>query len=126
MAQQSAPLSDEERAELEALRAERAAREAAEQAARERAELEALRAEHQAAQAAQPQSATPSPAPRSACRAPSQEELDEDRRIAEARARGTRLMEPDDDLAMPLGQKIVLAVLALIVIIIVVMAKIVG
>ncbi len=41
----SDPLSPEERAELEQLRAEKAAREAQERARRERAELEALRAE---------------------------------------------------------------------------------
>ena len=41
----SDPLSPEERAELEQLRAEKAARVAKEQARRERAELEALRAE---------------------------------------------------------------------------------
>ncbi len=41
----STPLSDDERAELEALRAEKARREEAERARRERAELEALRAE---------------------------------------------------------------------------------
>lgn len=41
----STPLSDDERAELEALRAEKARREEAERARRERVELEALRAE---------------------------------------------------------------------------------
>ncbi len=41
----STPLSDDERAELEALRAEKARREEAERARRDRAELEALRAE---------------------------------------------------------------------------------
>lgn len=50
----TAPLSDEERAELEALRAEKAAREQAERARRERAELEALRAEPAPARAAEP------------------------------------------------------------------------
>ena len=43
------PLTDDERAELEALRAEKARREEAERARRERAELEALRAERAAA-----------------------------------------------------------------------------
>lgn len=79
------PLSDEERDELEALRAEKARRDAEERARRDRAELEALRAEQrrvddeilaeraaservaarrQAAQAAQSaQSAAPRPAP---------------------------------------------------------------
>lgn len=41
----STPLSDDERAELEALRAEKVRREEAERARRDRAELEALRAE---------------------------------------------------------------------------------
>ncbi len=42
---ESQPLSDEERAELEELRAEKARREAREEARREREELAALRAE---------------------------------------------------------------------------------
>ena len=42
---ESQPLSDEERAELEELRAEKARREAREEARREREELVALRAE---------------------------------------------------------------------------------
>ena len=46
----STPLSDDERAELEALRAEKARREEAERARRERAELEALRAEAKSSQ----------------------------------------------------------------------------
>lgn len=50
---QAVPLSDDERAELEALRAEKAARDEAERARRERAELEALRAEADAAHARQ-------------------------------------------------------------------------
>ena len=72
--QDTAPLTDEERAELEALRAEKAAREEAERARRERAELEALRAEAKAAEqpaaAAEPTpeavsapAAAPTPAP---------------------------------------------------------------
>ena len=42
--QENTPLSDEERSELERLRAEKAAREEAQAAARERAELERLKA----------------------------------------------------------------------------------
>ncbi len=42
---EASPLSDDERAELEALRAEKARREEEERARQERAELEALRAE---------------------------------------------------------------------------------
>ncbi|MCF6414264.1 hypothetical protein I7648_11230, partial [Collinsella tanakaei] len=60
--QNSTPLTDEERAELEALRAEKAAREEAERARKERAELEALRAESKKAEQAEPAPA-PAPAP---------------------------------------------------------------
>lgn len=63
------PLTDEERAELEALRAEKAHREEQERARRERAELEALRAERReveeapvAGSAASPASPAPKPA----------------------------------------------------------------
>lgn len=59
MADQNAPLTAEERAELEALRAEKARREEEERARRERAELEALRAEHSAAS----RPSTPAPVP---------------------------------------------------------------
>ena len=80
-------LSDEERAELEALRAEKAAREQQERAAAERAELERLRQQ----------------------RAASEAEREAQLREAKARERGRALMEPDeDDLKMPLGQKIVI------------------
>ena len=62
------PLTDDERAELEALRAEKARREEAERARRERAELEALRAEQaraEAAETAAPEPATqPAPTPK--------------------------------------------------------------
>ena len=75
-------LSDEERAELEQLRAEKAAREAAAREAAERAELERLRAEQSRAKAAE----------------------------QAERERGRKLMEPDDDLKMPIGQKAVIAV----------------
>ena len=112
MADEVRPLSDEERAELEALRAEKRAREQQEQAKRERAELEALRARKQQGQARQ--------------RTLSQAEAEENRRIAAARERGARLMEPDDDLRMPMGQKIVLGVLALLVAIVAAMTFLVG
>ena len=120
MADEAQPLTDEERAELEALRAEKAAREARELAERERAELEALRAEK-----AQPAAREVRPTP-SADRPAQRGESEDDRRIREARERGAKLMEPDDDLRMPMGQKIVLAVLALLVGIIVVMHFLVG
>lgn len=101
MAESGVPLTDEERAELEALRAERAAREEAERARAERAELERLKAE----------------------RARSAQEAETDRHIAEVRARNAKLMQPDDDLRMPLGQKIVLIGLVVVVIAILVMSK---
>ena len=84
MADQNNSLTDQERAELEQLRAEKAARQEQEAAQRERAELEQLRAEkvQQAQRAA------------------------EDAQLEQARQR----MEPDDDLRMPVAQKIVLAI----------------
>lgn len=68
----TAPLSDEERAELEALRAEKAAREQAERARRERAELEALRAERAASEegAAEPAPASAAEPSRAAAERP--------------------------------------------------------
>lgn len=59
---ESQPLSDEERAELEELRAEKARREAQEKARREREELAALRAERTKAEEA---AAKPAPVPAS-------------------------------------------------------------
>ena len=113
------PLTDEERAELEALRAEKAAREERERAAQERAELEALRAEN--AQTQRQPSPAPADGTAAGARPANRVEDAEDRRIREARERGAKLMKPDDDLRMPKGQKIVLAVLALLVLIYVVM-----
>ncbi len=116
MADEALPLTDEERAELEALRAEKAQRELRERAARERAELEELRASHASAERSPVQSVSrPQPRPSA-----------EDQRIREARERGSKLMEPDDDLRMPLGQKIVLAVLGALAAIIVIMHFLVG
>ena len=67
---ESQPLSDEERAELEELRAEKARREAQEEARREREELTALRAERakaeEAAANAAPKPAAAKPAPAAA------------------------------------------------------------
>jgi len=88
-------LDDQERAELERLRAEKAVRERADRDARERAELERLRADHE--------------------RALQEQELDA--HTAAARERGRRLMEPDaqdEDLRMPVGQKVVLVAIALV------------
>lgn len=71
MTDQNTPLSDEERAELEALRAEKARREEEERARKERAELEALRAEQAAADAPASQKPAAAPKPR---RAPAPQE----------------------------------------------------
>ncbi len=93
-------LSEEERAELEQLRAEKAAREKAQAEAAQRAELEQLRAE-QAKSAAEQQEAA---------------------RIAAERERGRKLMEPDEDdedIKMPVGQKLVLGVIALVAVVMV-------
>ena len=63
---ESQPLSAEERAELEELRAEKARREAQEEARREREELTALRAEREKAEEAAAKVASePAPAPAS-------------------------------------------------------------
>ena len=70
---ESQPLSDEERAELEELRAERARREAQEEARREREELAALRAERAKAEEAATRAASerkPAPKPATAKPAP--------------------------------------------------------
>lgn len=62
---ESQPLSAEERAELEELRAEKARREAQEQVRREREELDALRAEHaKVEKAAAKPASEPAPAPK--------------------------------------------------------------
>ena len=65
---ESQPLSAEERAELEELRAEKARREAQEEARREREELAALRAERAKAEeaAAKPAPTAPKPQPKKA------------------------------------------------------------
>lgn len=70
---ESQPLSDEERAELEELRAEKARREAQEEARREREELTALRAERAKAEDAAANAApkpAPAPAPKPAAAKP--------------------------------------------------------
>ena len=71
---ESQPLSDEERAELEELRAEKVRREEQEKARREREELAALRAERAKADeaaakaASEPAPAAPKPQPKKAAR----------------------------------------------------------
>ena len=68
---ESQPLSAEERAELEELRAEKARREAQEEARREREELAALRAERAKAEEATTKVASePAPAPKPAAAKP--------------------------------------------------------
>lgn len=68
---ESQPLSAEERAELEELRAEKARREAQEEARREREELAALRAERAKAEEATTKFASePAPAPKPAAAKP--------------------------------------------------------
>ena len=91
-----ASLSDEEREELEQLRAEKAERERQRAAAAERAELERLKADKAAVEA----------------------DRAEAQRIAEAKEKGRKLMEvdEDDDLKMPTGQKIVIAAVAVLAI----------
>lgn len=119
---QATPLTDAERAELEALRAEK-----------ERRELEALRAEKaRAAQAEAPtqaESATAdedaqlAAAQQRAARQAAQQEAEQIRRIQEQRAKGRALMEPDEDdedIKMPLGQKIVIATVVILAVIFVV------
>ena len=111
----SQPLTEEERAELEALRAEKAAREQAARDAAERAELEALRAEQAAAEAAPAPVSAPAPAPQPAAQPTPQPAPDAvDAEIAAARARGRELMEPDDDLNMPLPQKVLIVFFVLV------------
>lgn len=119
---QATPLTDAERAELEALRAEK-----------ERRELEALRAEKaravqaeaqtQAESAAADEDAQLAAAQQRAARQAAQQEAEQIRRIQEQRAKGRALMEPDEDdedIKMPLGQKIVIATVVILAVIFVV------
>ena len=119
---QAAALTDAERAELEALRAEK-----------ERAELEALRAEKtratQAKAAAQAEAAGVAEdaqlraAQQRAVHQAAQQEAEQIRRIQEQRAKGRALMEPDEDdedIKMPLGQKIVIGTVVILAVIFVV------
>ncbi|MBM6906689.1 hypothetical protein H6A29_10720 [Collinsella tanakaei] len=104
--QNSTPLTDEERAELEALRAEKAAREEVERARKERAELEALRAESKKAEQAES-----APAPQLKRQAPAPRPADH-----EPRTFGQRMVmtpeETDDDgiPKMPPAQKIIILI----------------
>ncbi len=136
-APQAAALTDAERAELESLRAEKERRELeALRAEKERAELEALRAEKtravqaeaQAQAQAQAESAAAEDAQlveaqQCAARQAAQQEAEQMRRIQEQRAKGRALMEPDEDdedIKMPLGQKIVIGTVVILAVIFVV------
>lgn len=136
-APQAAALTDAERAELEALRAEKERAELeALRAEKERRELEALRAEktHAAQSAAQAEAqaqAEPAAAEdaqfvaaqQRAARKAAQQEAEQIRRIQEQRAKGRALMEPDEDdedIKMPLGQKIVIGTVVILAVIFVV------
>ena len=107
--QDTAPLTDEERAELEALRAEKAAREEAKRARRERAELEALRAEAKAAE--QPAPAA-KPAPRVDDRPPVVDP--ENLTFGQRMVMTPKTDDPDDIPGMPPAQKIIIAIVLLV------------
>mgnify|MGYP000635378450 CR=1 FL=1 len=133
-APQAAALTDAERAELEALRAEKERAELeALRAEKERRELEALRAEKtraaqaeaqaQAEAAAAAEDAQLVAAQQRAARQAAQQEAEQIRRIQEQRAKGRALMEPDEDdedIKMPLGQKIVIGTVVILAVIFVV------
>ena len=132
---QAAALTDAERAELEALRAEKERAELeALRAEKERAELEALRAEKTRAAQSAAQAAVQAEAAAAedaqlvaaqyrAARKAAQQEAKQIRRIQEQRAKGRALMEPDEDdedIKMPLGQKIVIGTVVILAVIFVV------
>ena len=93
-------LTEAERAELEQLRAEKAAREEAEKAKKE------LSSAKQTELKTKVQSLA---------------EADADARDAARRERAREYMEPDEDLKMPAGQKMVLGVIALVVVVMLLM-----
>ena len=133
-APQAAALTDAERAELEALRAEKERAELeALRAEKERRELEALRAEKTRAAQAEAQAEAEAAvaeedaqlvaAQQRAARKAAQQEAEQIRRIQEQRAKGRALMEPDEDdedIRMPLGQKIVIGTVVILAVIFVV------
>lgn len=132
-APQVAALTDAERVELEALRAEKERAELeALRAEKERRELEALRSEKtraaQAAAQAEAEAAAAEDAQlvaaqQRAARKAAQQEAEQIRRIQEQRAKGCALMEPDEDdedIKMPLGQKIVIGTVVILAVIFVV------
>ena len=131
---QTAALTDAERAELEALRAEKERAELeALRAEKERRELEALRAEKTRATQAKTadqveatavaEDAQLRAAQQRAAHQAAQKEAEQIRRIQEQRAKGRALMEPDEDdedIKMPLGQKIVIGTVVILAVIFVV------
>ena len=132
-APQAAALTDAERAELEALRAEKERRELeALRAEKERAELETLRTEKTRAAQVEAQAQAEAAAAEDAqlvayqkhdARQAAQQEAEQIRRIQEQRAKGRALMEPDEDdedIKMPLGQKIVIGTVVILAVIFVV------
>ena len=118
---ESQPLSDEERAELEELRAEKARREEQEKARREREELAVLRAERAKAKeaaakaASEPAPAASKPQPKKAARPkpvdskPSRDEMT----FAQRMVTSKEPVDEDDIPGMPPAQKLIIA-LALI------------
>ena len=106
-APQAAALTDAERAELEALRAEKT------RAVQAEAQAEAAAAEDAQLVANQQRAA----------RQAAQQEAEQIRRIQEQRAKGRALMEPDEDdedIKMPLGQKIVIGTVVILAVVFVV------
>lgn len=118
---ESQPLSAEERAELEELRAEKARREAQEEARREREELAALRAERAKAEeaaakaASEPAPSASKPQPKKVARPkpvdskPSRDEMT----FAQRMVTSKEPVDEDDIPGMPPAQKLIIA-LALI------------
>ena len=118
---ESQPLSDEERAELEELRAEKARREEQEKARREREELAALRDERAkgegaaAKAASESAAAVPKPQPKKAARPkpvdskPNRDEMT----FAQRMVTSKEPVDEDDIPGMPPAQKLIIA-LALI------------
>lgn len=102
-------LTSEERQELEELREQKAQAQAKKIAEAERRELEMLRAEKAKAQKKE-----------QALRQKAVEEIEQTKRIAEIRKKNREFMEPDEDLHMAKGQKITLAIIALLVLLVVI------
>lgn len=118
---ESQPLSDEERAELEELRAEKVRREEQEKARREREELAALRAERAKADeaaakaASESAAAVPKPQPKkAACPKPVDSKPSRDEMtFAQRMVTSKEPVDEDDIPGMPPAQKLIIA-LALI------------